>query len=215
MIYQIPKDFCQFYIVRHGETTFNKRNIIQGHSDINLTTEAIKKTRELGRKLKNISFSATFCSNLIRARKTAEIIQSKKSLIISSKLIKDRRMGILEGRKASTLNREQKRLLNLSGKTDESNILKANKIESIDELCQRLNYFFNKTTLAYKNKRVLVITHAGIIGRLIINAKYKGAKSFEDLKIANLSYLILNSNGVEYQIAGVNNIDIISNHSST
>ncbi len=214
-MYQIPNNFCQFYIVRHGETTMNKAYRIQGHQNSDLTENAIEKARELGKKLKNIEFSATFSSDLLRAKKTAELLQAEKeSTIIATELIKERRMGVFEGKKVEELSHKLKKILYLLGDSTQSNLMRAHQIETVDEMTQRINLFLRKTALAYKNKRVLVVTHGGVIGRLLLDLGYQNAQSFEDLKIANLSYLVLNSDGIEYQIAGVNNIDVISSDNS-
>lgn len=211
MIHQIPKDFCQFYIVRHGETTMNRDHRIQGHIDSDLTDDAINQARQLGKELSNIEFATTFSSDLLRANKTAKLIQlEKKSTIIATELIKERRMGVFEGKKVEELSQKLKKILYMLSDSKQSNVIKSLQVETIEEVTRRVNLFLRKTALAYKNKRVLVVTHGGIIGRLLLDLSYKNAKTFEDLKIANLSYLILNSNGVEYEIAGVNNIDVIT-----
>ncbi|MEL6135978.1 MAG: histidine phosphatase family protein [Cyanobacteria bacterium J06628_6] len=62
-------------IVRHGESTFNVKRIIQGHHDESLLTEyGASQAQQVGQLLKGVSIDAIFCSPLKRARRTAELI---------------------------------------------------------------------------------------------------------------------------------------------
>ena len=40
-----------FYIVRHGETLFNQKHLMQGWCDSPLTNQAIENARALGKRL--------------------------------------------------------------------------------------------------------------------------------------------------------------------
>lgn len=66
-----------FYLVRHGQTFFNKYNKLQGWSNSPLTKEGIKIAKETGEKLSHINFFSAFCSDTPRASKTAQIILKK------------------------------------------------------------------------------------------------------------------------------------------
>ena len=67
-----------FYIIRHGETLLNSLNRAQGWSDSPLTGNGEKTAKELGIKLKNITFSAAYTSDMLRAEQTAKLILSTK-----------------------------------------------------------------------------------------------------------------------------------------
>lgn len=67
------------YFIRHGETDFNKRCLIQGMSDIPLNDKGIQQagiTAEWFEKQK-ITFDRVFSSPLVRARKTAAIVSGR------------------------------------------------------------------------------------------------------------------------------------------
>ena len=64
------------YLMRHGETDYNKKGLIQGTLDIPLNEfglELAEKTKE-GFQNEGLTFDYCYCSPLIRARQTAEII---------------------------------------------------------------------------------------------------------------------------------------------
>ncbi|KAH9945810.1 phosphoglycerate mutase-like protein [Epithele typhae] len=62
------------YVVRHGETDANLRGIVQGHLDTALNATGVAQARLAADALADVPFSAAYCSDLQRARKTAQII---------------------------------------------------------------------------------------------------------------------------------------------
>jgi len=62
------------YIVRHGETDWNREGIYQGHTDTPLNEDGRKTAERLGHTLSKIKISCIYSSDLLRARETAEII---------------------------------------------------------------------------------------------------------------------------------------------
>ncbi|GAA0371019.1 histidine phosphatase family protein [Bacillus horti] len=62
------------YVVRHGETDWNKAGKYQGIEDIELNQEGEKQAHQLGRSLKGEHFDLIVSSHLQRAYKTALII---------------------------------------------------------------------------------------------------------------------------------------------
>lgn len=67
------------YFIRHGETDFNRRCLIQGMSDIPLNDKGIKQAGIAAEwfKKQNITFDRVFSSPLVRARKTAAIASGR------------------------------------------------------------------------------------------------------------------------------------------
>lgn len=73
------------YIMRHGETYWNKEGLIQGSSDIELTElgiELAQKTRD-GFAKDGIKFQRIYTSPYIRAVKTAEVINEKQQALLT------------------------------------------------------------------------------------------------------------------------------------
>lgn len=64
-------------LVRHGQSSYNVEQRIQGRLDLSVLTEkGIETARQVGQALKEISLAAAYCSPLQRAKQTAEIILS-------------------------------------------------------------------------------------------------------------------------------------------
>ena len=62
-------------IVRHGQSTYNAKKMIQGRCDESVLTEkGIADAQVVGNALKGVSIDAFYCSPLQRAKQTAQII---------------------------------------------------------------------------------------------------------------------------------------------
>lgn len=81
----LPTDAAHFapdgtsvvFLVRHGRTVFNDKNLVQGWSDAPLTPEGEAQASAAGVALKEVEFSAVLTSDLGRARQTTDAILSE------------------------------------------------------------------------------------------------------------------------------------------
>ena len=62
------------YLVRHGQTYFNRYNRLQGWSNSPLTTKGIEDASTAANKLSATTFAVAYCSDTTRAKITAERI---------------------------------------------------------------------------------------------------------------------------------------------
>lgn len=70
------------FLIRHGQTEWNKTLRYQGHSDIALTEDGVKQAGWVAERLAREPFSAIYSSDLSRARVTADIIAAKHGLSV-------------------------------------------------------------------------------------------------------------------------------------
>ena len=138
------------YVVRHGQTDWNKEKRIAGRVDVELNEIGIAQAKITAEKLKDIKFDYVFSSPLKRAMQTAQII-TKQKIIQDARLI-ERSNGDLEGK----LHKDVPKLDYNDPKEQRFNI------EPITAFRERIFSFWNEITQKYKNKNILVITHAGI-----------------------------------------------------
>ena len=75
------------YIVRHGQTDLNGRNVLQGRSNHHLNSAGILQAQQVAQLLKGTAFETVYSSPLIRAVETAEIIAPDKEPVIDERLI--------------------------------------------------------------------------------------------------------------------------------
>lgn len=86
------------YIVRHGQTDWNVKRLIQGHIDIPLNEEGKRQAKKISIELKGITFNKIYSSDLKRAYETAKIIaQDRKLKIVVSEDLRERYFGKFQG----------------------------------------------------------------------------------------------------------------------
>lgn len=75
------------YLVRHGQTTANRAQIVQGWADSGLTDAGIAVADSDGEKLRHVPFRAAYSSDLSRALETARHILNKNEFLSPDELI--------------------------------------------------------------------------------------------------------------------------------
>lgn len=73
------------YLVRHGETEWNKLSKVQGQTDTALSDTGIKQAHALAERLSTMDIDAIYSSGLKRAKRTAEIIAAHKRHQVNEK----------------------------------------------------------------------------------------------------------------------------------
>ena len=140
------------YFVRHGETEWNKKEILQGHKDSHLTIKGINNAEKLGKILRDKNIEVIYSSDLGRCIQTAEIINKELKLkIVRTSKLRERNFGDLNGKP----NVRVKKALNLKD-ADE----KAPNGESFNNMKKRVVAFIGSLPNK-KYKKVLLITHEG------------------------------------------------------
>jgi alpha-ribazole phosphatase len=61
-------------LVRHGETSWNKKLLLQGRTDVSLSDKGRKQAKTLSSTLSSVPISSIHSSPLVRALETAEIL---------------------------------------------------------------------------------------------------------------------------------------------
>lgn len=68
----------RLYLIRHGETDWNRQGRWQGQADVPLNDRGREQARQVAEKLAEVSFDAIYTSDLIRASEVARIIAQAK-----------------------------------------------------------------------------------------------------------------------------------------
>lgn len=142
----------KIYIMRHGLTVWNEKNIHQGRSKNRLSKAGIKATNLIAQKYFDEKFDVIFCSPLMRAVQTANIMNK----LHNKKIIKDYRLieidqGIFTGRKKDSLTEQEKKI-----KTERN---EKYGLETYESVYKRAKEFINEILLHNKYNSVLIITH--------------------------------------------------------
>jgi len=203
-----------FYIARHGETEWNAQNLMQGQKDSLLTPKGIEQAKNLADKLKQIKFDQIFSSDLARAKKTAEIVALEHKLIVStSKLLRESSFGKFEGMKISGFNQLIKKQLEEMKTLTTKDRLKyrmEKSMETDEEAVSRLLTFLREISLAYSNKKILLVSHGKIMRTLLIHLGIGDYESLPRGSIKNTAYIVLESDGIEFFVKQLHGIEITS-----
>ena len=70
----------KLYIIRHGQTAWNREEVFRGTRDIPLNEVGLKEAAALGDYLREVRFDALYTSPLSRARQTADAVANYQEL---------------------------------------------------------------------------------------------------------------------------------------
>lgn len=151
----------KLYIVRHGQTDWNVKKLLQGSTDIELNEKGIKQAKELSKKLDLNQIDICFCSPLKRARQTANILLQDRVKVIYDDMIVERGFGNYEGKPINF----DLIIPQWNYKLNDN----SNNIESIQDCLLRAKKFIDKVKENYPNKTILIISHGSFIKALHFN----------------------------------------------
>lgn len=196
------KNYCTFYIVRHGETVWNVEGKIQGHisADSPLTDEGVKQVKAVAQILSKIKFDVVYSSDLLRAKRTAEIIAMEYKLTIkTTKLLRERKYGKFEGKSTELLSQFNK-LFDMLSEEERFRHKIDKDAESDENLMARFITFLRETAITHPFKKVLVTTHGGLMRVFLQHIGFWPEKYFSTSRIVNAAYIKLLSDGVEFYV---------------
>lgn len=88
----------KLYIIRHGETSWNKERRLQGRSNIALNERGRELARKTAQGMRDIPFDMAFTSPLERAKETARLVLEDRDIpIIEDERIIEIGFGAYEG----------------------------------------------------------------------------------------------------------------------
>ena len=158
------------YIIRHGETDWNIKRLLQGTTDIPLNQNGIEVAELTSEGLQDVPFDMIFTSPLKRARQTAEILRRERKIpVIEEERLKEISFGPYEGYCCSRegYNIPDPDFLKFFEKPGD--YVPPQGGETIAKLCARTTEFL--TELAenpdYREKTILLSGHGAVVKGLL------------------------------------------------
>jgi broad specificity phosphatase PhoE len=189
------KELVTLYIVRHGETEWNVKDILQGQLDSPLTERGIEQAHKLGERLGDVNFDRVFSSDLERAERTAEIAFVERQLALAtSELLRERNWGIYDGKQADFFRREARDLIDKFQQLTEEekwSFKFHESIESNEEIFGRFMNFLREVALAYPGETIAVVSHLNMMEALL---RHLG---LQPLHVDNSACVQIRTDGVE------------------
>ena len=158
----------RIFLIRHGETNWNKEGRFQGQIDIPLNTNGQLQARKTHDYLKEINFNKAFSSSMSRPYETAQIIlQTKKALVITKiKDLAEISHGLWEGKLEEDIKNEWPTLLKNWHEAPEKVVMPEG--ESIKDVSERSVKAFKEICLSQKDNDItLIVAHDAVNKTLI------------------------------------------------
>lgn len=145
----------KLYVMRHGETAWNKLKKAQGRTDIELNETGISQALQAKKEVEKLDIDLIISSPLKRAKKTAEIISDNKIKTIFDSRLEERGFGTLEGSNTETFRWEEFYNAEKNISTDD--------VEPVRDLLSRINDFIIEIKEKYTDETLLLVTHGGVL----------------------------------------------------
>ena len=142
----------KIYIVRHGQTDSNLYKVFNTLTE-DINENGIIQANALKEKLKNVNFEVIFCSPLLRARHTANIINIKNKEVIIDNRLEERITGNISGKPLDSVDRE--------AYWNYYNTVRFGTEETVEHLFLRVREFIEELKQKDYNE-VLIVAHSGV-----------------------------------------------------
>ena len=160
----------RLYIVRHGETDWNRIHRVQGRTDIPLNDYGRRLARETAEGMKEVRIDLGYTSPLLRAKETAQIILADRGVpLYEDSRIEELSFGSYEGMRTGGEAKEPGSEAFNRFFTDTANYVPPQDAESIPQLYERTGKFLAEICERedLKDRSILVSTHGAAMTALL------------------------------------------------
>ncbi|HYE83811.1 MAG TPA: histidine phosphatase family protein [Clostridia bacterium] len=180
----------RLYLVRHGETEWNRTSIVQGRTDIELSDEGIKQAYKLAKRLACEDIDTIYSSSLKRALGTAEIIAACKSCnIVKSEEYHEINLGPWEGMTINEIKKKYSEHYRIY-REDPANF-RLPGAETFLDLTERTYNAIIEIVSVHVGKNILLVSHGTAIKAAIIRILGIDIVNYTKFKIDNASVSII------------------------
>ncbi len=168
------------YVMRHGETSWNKGRRLQGRHGADLDEEGVLLAEITRDGMRDIPFDVCYTSPLTRARHTAEIVIGERDIpVIEEPRIMEIAFGVWEGRSCDLDHLEIPRDNYLAFHDDPFGYEPPEGGERISQVVDRCQDFMRELlrTEELQDRTVLVSTH-GCASRAFLNSLFDDPSDF-------------------------------------
>lgn len=177
---------CTFYIVRHGETEWNRRGLVQGHTDTDLNELGETQAKERAEHFRSIKFDAVFSSDLTRARRTAQIlVQGRPLRLQTTPVLREQYWGKWEGHSFDSIRDQFGHNFNAYTSTE---IHGVPEVESHFTMAKRVLPFLHELSGTFHGQNLLVVTHGGVMKSILYHMSFE---QYGKIGFKNLDYIKL------------------------
>lgn len=163
----------QLIVIRHGETEWSRTGRHTGRTDIPLTDRGEQEATAASRTLEGWSVDRAYTSPLVRARRTAELVQPRSDLVVDDALV-EWDYGVYEG---ETTPQTRGRIADWSVWTHE-----IHGGESVEDVGERADRFISRFDDEVGDGTAVAFAHGHLLAVLI--ARWCGLPAVEGRRFA-------------------------------
>jgi alpha-ribazole phosphatase len=148
------------YLLRHGEVEGAETRRFIGHLDVPLSAVGERQCQAQAARLASVRLAAIFCSDLVRARRSAQIIAAPHGLTPTVvPALREMAMGRWDGLTAAEIRaREPEAFADWMSRVGEFPFPEG---ESVPDLLARVAPAFDAIAAAYAGRPVAIVAHGG------------------------------------------------------
>lgn len=155
----------ELIVIRHGETDWNRQHRFQGQIDVPLNATGLQQATRLGERLAAEPIDVLVASDLQRAQATAAPLARGRGLAVQADpLWREQSFGLLEGLDVPTIRSQHAPLWDRWVRHEADYALPGG--ESNREFFQRVQRALEATLATYRGRRVVIVTHGGVLDML-------------------------------------------------
>jgi broad specificity phosphatase PhoE len=149
------------YLLRHGETDYNRDGRVQGHTESDLSDLGREQARRLGERINDVNFLRAFTSPLRRAEQTCAIAMNGSVDYEARDGLREINLGEWEGRKASELRSDYPAEVKLWFR--QPSALQIPGGETVEQFRTRVTDEMNRIRTEHPDGTLAVFAHGGVI----------------------------------------------------
>lgn len=153
----------KYLFLRHGQTKYNLEKRYMGRIDEPLTNKGMQEAKDI---LLDINIDLMYCSTLIRANQTAEIIKDKYNInIIQDERLVEKNGGLTEGLHYEKIENDYPNTWKIWERKGlkETITTPFPEGESDLDVIMRIQDLITEIESKYKNMNILFVSHHGVL----------------------------------------------------
>lgn len=192
-----------YYVIRHGQSLFNVKHLIQGWSDSPLTQLGITQCMALAKGIENIEFNSAYCGLTQRTITSSQLILNGRKIALKPlSQLNEICFGNLEGDKKEEAFKDG----NMNDFTSVGG-------ESLADVHHRLNQVIQLINQENNEGNILLCLSSGTISILLDMLDPAYFDTHELTGLENCSVSIIEFDNGKYSIKAFNDMDYLINGS--
>lgn len=176
----------RLYLIRHGETEWNKLEKTQGCMDISLSPDGFVQAKKLAKRLQHEGIDSIYSSDLKRASHTAGVLAESLNMEVNlSAPLREMNFGCWEGLDVESIKKDYSGVHSLW--TSSPNRAKIPGGEELIEVQQRATGLVRNIFSLHRGEKVAIVSHGVTLKCMIFGLLGIDLENLSKIKLDNCS----------------------------